>query len=400
MKSKSERSGEMKKQIAKLVYVWLVRFFSFLSRRTPVKEKLVYLMSFPKNENGLLESFIDQNPTVDVVLFYEEPCKKEADKFKSLGVAVYPITLSLKDIKAEVFELMQAKVILCDNYFPILAGLFPQKETTIIQLWHANGAIKRFGLEDPTAMSRSFFDKIRFKQVYKRFDEYIVGSEMMGKIFQKSYQADGKKIIPLGYPRSDIYFDQVKIQQKRKKFYQAYPELNGKKIVLYAPTYREDKKSPALNIQKMYEVLGSEYAVITKLHPHVVTQVNPELYEGFFYEKMQHFAIEDLLVVAECLITDYSSVPFEFTLLDNAEKIIFYCYDREEYEKHTGIQKDFEEWAPGVIVNTLEKALINIKKDTKTDFKEFNQKWNTYNDGHAKERLIEHIQKKYDSSLS
>src|SRR5699024_2456680 len=117
-----------------------------------------------------------------------------------------PITSSIGFLKQAVSILMQAKVILCDNYFPLLAGFFPHQETTIIQLWHANGAIKRFGLEDPTAMSRSKLDNVRFKQVYKRFDEYIVGSDKMGKVFQRSYGAEPRNIKALGNPRTDVYF--------------------------------------------------------------------------------------------------------------------------------------------------------------------------------------------------
>ncbi|WP_192986731.1 CDP-glycerol glycerophosphotransferase family protein [Carnobacterium mobile] len=391
----------MKEQLAKIVYVWLIRFFSIVSKPLKVKKQLVYLMSFPKNENGLLANFIEQNPSIKVTIFYEANCINDVALFKQLGAEVYPIQQSIGFMKKAIPEFMQARVILCDNYFPILAGLLLHKETTVIQLWHANGAIKRFGLEDPTAMSRSLFDKIRFKQVYHQFDEYIVGSQMMGQVFRNSYGAPEKSVVPLGYPRSDIYFEKERIQQKRRHFYAAFPELKGKRIILYAPTYRENKlEIYPLDIKKMYEELGNDYVVIMKKHPHIITPFAENRFEGFFYGNVHDFSIEDLLVVTDCLITDYSSIPFEFTLLDNAKKIIFYCYDQEQYDRQTGIQKDFKTWAPGAIVYSMDEVIENIEQENKTDFKQFNQKWNTYNDGHAKERVIKHIQEKYNDFLS
>lgn len=393
--------GRMKEQIAKLMYVWIVNCFSLLSKRLPVKKRLVYLMSFPKNENGFLKNFMEQSPNIEVVLLYDENCKEEAKAFEKMGAKTYLLTSTIPFLKRAVNELMQAKVIVCDNYFPLLAGFYPKKKTTIIQLWHANGAIKRFGLEDPTAMKRSFLDRKRFKQVYKRFDEYIVGSEYMGKVFQKSYGATEKQIIPIGYPRSDVYFNEEDIESKRTHFYEIYPHLKNKKIILYAPTYRENSNAGyPLDIPLMFKELGNSYAVLMKKHPKSLEHIVVDGYKDFFYADLDDFKTEELMTVAECLITDYSSVPFDFTLLENAKKIIFYWYDQEDYEKQTGIQNGFIEYVPGEIVHTMEEVVSVIKSENDNEkmFNKFNQKWNTYNDGWAKYRLVNYIQKKISGS--
>lgn len=389
----------MKEQLAKLMYVWIVTCLSFLSKRLPVKKRLVYLMSFPKNENGFLKTFIELSPNVEVVLLYDENCNEEAKAFEEIGAKIYLMTSTIPFLKRAVYELMQAKVIVCDNYFPLLAGFYPKKETTIIQLWHANGAIKRFGLEDPTAMKRSFLDRKRFKQVYNRFDEYIVGSEYMGKVFQNSYGATERQIIPIGYPRSDVYFNEKNIESKRTHFYEVYPHLKNKKIILYAPTYRENSNGGyPLDVPMMFNKLGKDYVVLMKKHPKSLEHVVVDGYKDFFYADLDNFKTEELLTVAECLITDYSSVPFDFTLLKNAKKIIFYWYDQKTYEKLTGIQKGFIECVPGEIVHTMEEVVSAIEKEDKQMFNEFNQKWNTYNDGWAKYRLVKYIQKKINGS--
>ena len=389
----------MKEQVAKLMYVWIVNCFSFLSKRLPVKKRLVYLMSFPKNENGFLKTFMEQSPNIEVVLLYDENCKEEAKVFEKMGAKTYLMTSTIPFLKRAVNELMQAKVIVCDNYFPLLAGFYPKKETTVIQLWHANGAIKKFGLEDPTAMKRSFLDRKRFKQVYNRFNEYIVGSEYMGKVFQNSYGAAEHQIIPMGYPRSDVYFNEKVIESNRTHFFEVYPYLKDKKIILYAPTYRENSKEGyPLDIPLMFKELGNDYAVLMKKHPKSLEYVVVDGYKDFFYADLDDFKTEELMTVAECLITDYSSVPFDFTLLKNAQKIVFYWYDQEDYEKGTGIQKDFTECIPGKVAHTMEEVVFAIKAENKKTFKEFNQKWNTYNDGCAKYRLVNYIQKKISGS--
>lgn len=385
----------MLNQMAKVIYVWLIMFVSLYSKRLPVRKRLVYLMSFPKNENGLLKKIIEDEKDLEIILFYEKKCLEEAEKLKKLGVTIFEIKPSFSFIKQVIPILMQSKVILCDNYFPMLAGFLSHKETTIIQLWHANGAIKCFGLEDPTTMSRSAIDRIRFKQVYKHFDEYIVGSEMMGNVFCRSYEAKKKNIITIGYPKTDIYFQQEKISIIQEKFFLEYPELRNKKIILYAPTYRDNKKEEnPFNLEQLYNKLGSEYAVLIKKHPHLSYEKMEIEYDNFLYYDLSQFKIEELLMVTSYLITDYSSVPFEFTLLNNAKKILFFCYDKENYTKSTGLQKDFEKWAPGEIVQTMEELIVNLKNEDISDFKEFNQKWNAYNDGEATSRLVQHIKDK------
>lgn len=379
-------------QIQKMIYIWLVCFFSFFSKPLPTKNRIVYLMSFPKNDNGFLNALIEENPKVEIIILFEKNCVEEAKRFEKMGAEIVPIFSSINFLRKSIPIIMQSKVIICDNYFPFLAGIYPNKKTTIIQIWHANGAIKRFGLEDPTAIGRSIFDHLRFKKVYKRFDEYIVGSEMMGQVFINSYGASKKNIKSLGNPRTDIYFNQKLIDEKRRAFFSKYPELKKKKIILYAPTYRNGLKDEyPFNIQQLYEVLGNDYAVLMKKHPHVLTKPVSKNYNGFLYGDLGQYQIEDLLTVTDILITDYSSVTFDYTLLKNAKRIIFYCYDLEQYDEVTGLQKNLKNWVPGKIVKSMDELIIQIKNKQNSEFDEFNQKWNTYNDGHSINRLIKHI---------
>src|SRR5699024_4496980 len=123
---------------------------------------------------------------------------------------------------------------------------------------------------DQSLVSRTSLDKKRFKQVYKRFDEYIVGSKMMGEVFQRSYLAKEENILYLGFPRTDVYFDKEQLKKNRNNIYKKYPELKNKEILLYAPTYREDDTANyPLDLYKIHKALGNDYALLIKNHPHV-----------------------------------------------------------------------------------------------------------------------------------
>jgi len=128
-----------------------------------------------------------------------------------------------------------------------------------------------------------------------------------------------------------------------------------------------------------------------KQHPHIVNSLKEEHISDFFYHQFKNFKIEDLLAVTDCLITDYSSIPFDFTLLDNAKKIIFYWFDYKKYEKTIGLQTNFKKLAPGKIAYTMDELTIALLETDNEDFTKFNKNYNEYNDGKATKRFIEHI---------
>ena len=387
----------MAKTIIKELYILLVSFFSLIFKGKKIKKQVAYLMSFPKNDNGFIQSFKMENPTVHFIVFYTKNVEEEAKRLELHGIQVIPLNNTINSIKKTVSTLMISKVIICDNYFPILGGLFPKNETNIIQLWHANGAIKKFGLEDKFAQKQNRFDKKRYTKVYKRFSNYIVGSEMMGKVFKHSYNALDYQIDYIGNPRTDIYFNPQKLKEQEEYFYRIYPELRQKKIILYAPTYRNNRnENYPLDIGSLYKAFKDEYVLLFRTHPHI--HINKKKfckdYERFCYTNLNQFSIENLLPVTDILITDYSSVPFDFTLLKKTKKIIFYCYDLEEYNSKQGIQENFSDWAPGAVVKTTEEIIENISTKDHGDYNKFNLSWNQYNDGQSTQRLIKYIQNK------
>ncbi|KRL01263.1 CDP-glycerol glycerophosphotransferase family protein [Liquorilactobacillus capillatus] len=383
----------------KVLYIWLVRFFAaWWGKKEPTL--VVYLMSFGNNNEFIVK--LGQKCSREgkqlVVLFYPS-CSGAANDLAAAGIKTVSFTEGLHFLFSGLRFVVAAKLLFCDNYYAFLAGCqFKRQKTRVVQVWHANGAVKSFGWQEPKTQLRSAAAQKRFQAVYDQFDDYVIASPKMGEIFSESYDVDKKKMLTLGYPRSDKFLRAEWITQKRRRFYQVNPALKGKEVILYAPTYRESTTGVTLELpEDFFQLVGrlaSNQVLIIKLHPHLknISQlIRTRLAKSKQVLWMDDFTTEDLLPVTDRLITDYSSVAFDYTLLDNAQEILFYCYDLHEYQNQVGLQHDFEQWLPGPLVLTTAELAQTLKKPLlRQDFRQFNQLWNTRNDGQATARIIKH----------
>ena len=172
-----------------------------------------------------------------------------------------------------------------------------------------------------------------------------------------------------------------------------------KKIILYAPTWRDDQHQAGVGYTYKTEVdfdmlkknLEDEYVILFRAHYLVASTFDFEKYSGFIYNVSDVDDINELYISADMLITDYSSVFFDYANLKR--KIIFYMYDFEKYKDELrGFYIDIDE-LPGKITKT-EEELIQAIKDTDEEkyrekYKKFNQKFNCLDDGQAAKRVVE-----------
>lgn len=180
---------------------------------------------------------------------------------------------------------------------------------------------KKFGLLDPGNDTRTTAAKNRFHKVYNQFHKIIVGSDKMQEIFKQAFGLDNSRFIKSGIPRTDIFYDKVLIEEKKEYIFTKYPQLDGKKIILYAPTYRnEDFENFKLHLdlhlmnRELYE---KGYILILKLHPTIRKGLEiPYNLTDFVYDFSKTYNTNDLLFITDMLITDYSSVPFEYSILE------------------------------------------------------------------------------------
>ena len=359
----------------KNTYGLYVKMLSKLFVKGQVKKQIVYLLSFPNNDHGLLDQL---SKDYSVVVIYTKNRQVEADQLAVKGLETYCLN-TFSGLLNAVKVISQSRLVIADNYFPFLGSLVKHPKTKIIQLWHATGAIKKFGLEDKSIVNRSKTDRKRFNQVYQSYDYYLVGSKTMGTIFKNSYGAKESQILYTGFPRTDY-------------LHQATKQVSNREKVVYLPTYRENQMpNLAEEMFLLRSKLPQEMDLLIKTHP-TMTIINQELLVGVPGLKVvdNEASADELLLEADCLLTDYSSVAFDYALVNPLGKLIFYWYDSDKYEQETGIQEIFKKDNSIKIGYNIDQVADYVMSG-KQDLSAFNDLWNTYNDGQAAKRLVDWI---------
>ncbi|ECL7897336.1 TPA: CDP-glycerol glycerophosphotransferase family protein [Listeria innocua] len=381
------------KKIAIYMYMLAVKITGFLASLFPVQQKVVFLVSFEENPTAIIKQMKLANVTPKTIVFYDP--RVDVSKLSLDFIKAKPKTL--KQFIPLMFHLNTAKVVVTDNYFVELAGLKLRNGVNCIQVWHANGALKKFGWEDKAAQKRSAEDKKRFQEVYKRFTKVLVGSDEMATIFQKSFLLDESNMLKLGVPRTDYFFKEAQLQENYQWSYE-HLHLTNRIKLLYAPTFRDNELGMAklhLDIAEMKQALGNEYQLILKLHPSISNDLE-KLDDDFVIYVDKETPIETLLPVVDILITDYSSIPFEFALLQ--KPMIFFTYDLTEYDNARGLSDGFLETIPGPHVFTTTE-LIEVIQNNTFDLEKvrlFAEKWNKYSDGFSSERFVSFLKEQLE----
>lgn len=336
---------------------------------------------FPIDEN-LVSFIIDSNESFRGNLEY---IKNEFEKRGDFDFNFYyKDKISLSSFK----KLATSKYIfLNDNFFPFAFMNF-KDESMVIQLWHAPGAFKKFG--------GSVENASMLKLISDNTDYLITTSKHIEDYYAEAFQIDKSKIIPLGLPRADYYFENHDISRLKEDFIRKYNVSPDKKIILYAPTFRENTKFNNvfnyLDLEKFNNELSDEYALILRLHPKIKDFYSDEISADSNYVDCSDYKNEqELLLLSDMLITDYSSIMIEFSLLN--KPVIFFAYDLNNYlENERGFYLDYRNDLPGPVVYDSDE-LINVIKSG-VDTSELSAFLNTQFDsidGEASKRIVDFV---------
>ncbi|MDR7240685.1 CDP-ribitol ribitolphosphotransferase [Neobacillus drentensis] len=286
--------------------------------------------------------------------------------------------------------------IIDDFYFPIYV-IKPRKGTDIVQLWHAAGAFKKFGL---STINKSFGpseDYLRHVKIHSNYSKVYVSSKTVIPHYAEAFDMSKEKIYPLGVPRTDFFFNNDIKEEITKKFNVDFSQFKHKKLILYAPTFRgrshyQEKFTSPIDISKFKAMLGHDYALIIHLHPYMRSGLYiEEKDKDFAFQVEGQFTIEELLILADVLITDYSSVIFDYSLL--CRPIVFFSTDLEEYIKERDFYFDFLTCIPGPLFTEIE-SLAKWLKEGQYDMKlvsDFRNFFFDDLDGKASERIVNHM---------
>ncbi|MGB9979575.1 CDP-glycerol glycerophosphotransferase family protein [Methanobacterium sp.] len=263
------------------------------------------------------------------------------------------------------YHIATSRTIFMDNVFLPFSAIKIKKNTQLVQLWHGTGAIKKFGLD-----SEEGWVKKLAVNTNKNTTHFIVGSRWMKNIYKTAFEAEDSKAFNTGCPRTDLFFDKAIIQEKKDEFHNSYPELSNKKIILYAPTFRDEEYNEGelkihLDIDELISNLDDTYVLGLRFHPRIADKVNLNGYStGHYKNRVFDFSHYDklntLLICCDILITDYSSIIYEYALMK--KPMIFYSYDLNEFEKSSrGFYENYKTVVPGPIAFKTEEILNLIK---------------------------------------
>lgn len=284
--------------------------------------------------------------------------------------------------------------------------IYPKDDQVYIQLWHGT-PLKRLGYDiniSDNAMNSKSEIREKYKVDAEKFKYILAPSHFAAEKFISAWNLDniGRKdaVVELGYPRNDFLTNYTDADVDKIKEELKLPK--DKKFVLYAPTWRDNQHragvgytyKTAVDFEKLKNALSDEYVILFRAHYLVANSFDFNRFKGFVYNVSKVNDINLLYVASDILVTDYSSVFFDYANLNRPE--IFYMYDLEAYGNEIrGFYINLDE-LPGPIVKTedeLIKAIKNAQTDRSYDekYKSFNAKFNYLDDGHAAERVTEKI---------
>ncbi len=273
-------------------------------------------------------------------------------------------------------------------------------ETQIIQLWHGCGAFKKFGLSTADLIFGEDRKEKKKYPFYKNNTTVTVSSPEVVWAYEEAmdFEDDHSVVQPLGISRTDVFFDKDYIKSAYDKLYEAVPLAKGKKVILYAPTFRGrvvSARTPnQLNLGMFEDHFANDYVLLIKHHPFVKRPpAIAEEFSEFAFDVTQTLGIEDLLCVSDICITDYSSLVFEYSLFE--KPIIFYAYDLDNYCDWRGFYYDYYEISPGPVCKTNKEMIHYIENlDTQFDkekIKDFRYKFMRSCDGKSTDRILKYI---------
>ncbi len=372
---------KIKKPIKKLIkrIIHYKKTYYGLEKKLPIYENTLLFMGFDYryagNSKYCYEQMQQRYPNHQY--FFVTNNKEVKNKVKPYSFRYYRL-------------LARSKVVVLESW--LLSDLTKRDGQTWIQTWHASTVKKLlFDTTEPLSLKKS--EKYRIKKYAEilNWDYLLVDNKTMGPFYETAFLLDSRQILPLGYPRVKYLIDHKKDEEKKKEIKEKYHVPGNKKIVLYAPTWRdynvgvEDEHLDfryLLDMDRLQELLGKKYIILFKDHNF---KSRRELLTGNYIDASD-FETQDTILMSDYVISDYSSIVFDAMAIDIP--ILIFAKDLLKYEKYRGVYPSIfndllhwgnineEELAKSIKEYKIDKFYKNIKKkytyDTKeSDFEDF-----------------------------
>lgn len=238
-----------------------------------------------------------------------------------------------RTIRGTYYVWTSGLVILDNAYLPVHVARH-RPETTVVQVWHAAAALKRFGLDGPLEVEaeRGF--------LHRYYDFVVVGGESARQPYASALRTPVDRVLALGTPRTDFFFDPTAMDAARLRLLERYPQLRARRVLLYAPTFRgrgEGKRLSRFEGARLRALLPPDWSLVLKAHPTLDPSTGP--LEGFDVVIDPETDINEVFTVSDVLVTDYSSSIFEWAFL--RRPLILMVPDLASYEANPGLYLDY-----------------------------------------------------------
>ncbi len=345
----------IKKLVIKIaIFVLNIMYLPFKCLKT--KHKLTYI------------SRQSDTPSIDFDLLYNKMREIDSDLIqvmltKKIGKGIIGKFKYGLHTFVQMYHIATSKVVVIDTYIIPVSVLKHKKNLKVVQIWHALGAIKQFGYQVIGKKEGSSGDVAYTMKMHNNYDAVTTSSSITAKFFSEAFNVDINKVKVVGMPRvDDILGDNRDTEVLDKN-----PEYNGKKTILYIPTFRKNDTVYTDDIIKLVDT--NKYNLVIKLHPLDNTKVDEK------YLVKGNFSTYDMMKFADYIITDYSATAIEASVLN--KPLFLYVYDLDNYNEIRGLN-------------------VNLTEELKTStFKEFKDILNIIENGNYDFKSLEAFRDKY-----
>ncbi|MGI2293455.1 CDP-glycerol glycerophosphotransferase family protein [Paenibacillus sp. GXUN7292] len=356
----------------------------------PIKNNKIFLFSYYGSQYGDNPKYISEyivanfpDNKFDIVwAFNDLESKRNLTGIKKVKVMSFTY----------FYHLCTAKVIITN--YRTTEMFIKRKKQYYIQTWHSSLRLKHIEKDAEHSLPEHYVQMA--KQDSLKCDLLLSGCKLSTEIFQRSFWYDGE-ILEIGTPRNDILFH--KNPAMREQVLSALHLPIDHNIVLYAPTFRKNNNLDVYDINysqllaSLKNKFGGEWIVLVRLHPHLLSKAKELPFSNDVINVTSYDDIQQLLSVADVLISDYSSLMFDYSFTQRP--CFLYVPDVEEYSS-TERKLYFELWELPYISAFSNNDLLNKvenfdREEYERNLKQFLARIGTFEEGKACESLIKRI---------
>ncbi|MFS0867882.1 CDP-glycerol glycerophosphotransferase family protein [Microbacterium sp. 179-B 1A2 NHS] len=308
--------------------------------------------------------------------------------FKPRLRARRPVT----DLVRLPWEMARAQTIVLDDYYPLVYPLSLRPETRLLQVWHAAGAFKKVGWSRVGLPGGPLPGSV----AHRNYTDVTVSSEAVRADYAEAFGVESHRVHALGVPRTDVFFDEERVAATAQRVRERLGIPAGSRIALFAPTFRGNGQLTAtydmssVPWESLADSLGDGWTVLVKMHPFVASLGASLPGDPRIVDVSAERELNDLMMAADVLVTDYSSAIFEYALL--GRPLVFFCPDLEVYAAERDFYHPFSEYIAGPLVTSgadLADAIRTTRVGPATVA--FRERFMSACDGHSAERITREV---------